>query len=143
MMEFSNLLGKAKRSSLYNTALWHEALEKFNLILAPYAPHLAEELWKTAGHPNSVHLESFPVFDESKIVKDVFELVIQVNGKLRGKVEAPFGISQEAAIALAKTVPAIHVLIADKPITKEIYVSGKLVNIVAATVNILSTGELS
>ncbi len=130
MMEFSNFLGKAKRSSVYNSASWHEALEKFNLILAPYAPHLAEELWKASGHSGSVHLESFPAFDESKIVKDVFELVIQVSGKLRGKVEAPFGISQEAAIALAKTVPSIHALIDGKETIKEIYVPGRLVNIV-------------
>jgi leucyl-tRNA synthetase len=130
MMEFSNFLGKAKRSSLYDSPLWQEALEKFNLIIAPYAPHLAEELWTLRGHAGSVHLESFPAFDEAKIVKDVFELVIQVSGKLRGKVEAPFGISQNAAIDLAKSVPSIHALIDGRETIKEIYVPGRLVNIV-------------
>ncbi len=130
MMEFSNFLGKARRSSLYGTALWQEALEKFNLILAPYAPHLAEELWAVTGHSSSVHLEAFPGFDESKIVKEVFELVIQVSGKLRGRVEAPNGISQTDAIALAKTVSSVAALVDGKEIIKEIYVPGKLVNIV-------------
>ena len=130
MMEFSNFLGKARRSSQYNSSLWHETLHHFNIMLAPYAPHLAEELWALSGHSSSVHLELFPAFDESKIVKDVFELVIQVSGKLRGRVEAPFGILQAQAIALAKTVPTIHALVDGKEVIKEIYVPGKLVNIV-------------
>ena len=130
MMELSNFLGKTRRSSLYGSALWNETLHKFNLMLAPYAPHLAEELWAMAGHTSSVHLELFPEFDESKIVKEVFELVIQVSGKLRGRVEAPNGISQTDAIALAKTVSSVVAMIDGKEIIKEIYVPGKLVNIV-------------
>jgi leucyl-tRNA synthetase len=130
MMEFSNFLGKARRSSLFGSQTWNDALHKFNLMLAPYAPHLAEELWSVTGHSGSVHVEEFPAFDESKIVKESFELVIQISGKLRGKVQAPFGISQIDAIALAKTVPSIEALVQGKEIIKEIYVPGKLVNIV-------------
>ncbi len=130
MMELSNFLGKAKRSSLYGTAGWTDALHSFNLMLAPYAPHIAEEIWNRTGHTNSVHMQSYPNIDESKLVKNSFELVVQVSGKLRGRVTAPSGIGSADAIALAKTLEIVQGYIADKEIIKEIYVPGKLVNIV-------------
>jgi leucyl-tRNA synthetase len=130
MMELSNFLGKAKRSSLYGTAAWNDALHKFNLMLAPYAPHIAEEIWNRTGHESSVHAQSYPSVDESKLVRNSFELVVQVSGKLRGRVTAPSGIGSEDALALAKTLEIVQGYIAGKEIVKEIYVPGKLVNIV-------------
>ena len=130
MMELSNFLGKAKRSTLYATAAWNDALHKFNLMLAPYAPHISEEIWHRMGHTDSVHLQPYPNVDESKLVKDSFELVVQVSGKLRGRVDAPTQISSEHAIALAKSLEIVQGYIAGKEIVKEIYVPGKLVNIV-------------
>ena len=130
MMELSNFLGKAKRSTLYATAAWNDALHKFNLMLAPYAPHISEEIWHRTGHTDSVHLQPYPHVDESKLVKDSFELVVQVSGKLRGRVDAPTQISSEHAIALAKSLDIVQGYIAGKEIVKQIYVPGKLVNIV-------------
>ena len=98
--------------------------------LAPYAPHLAEELWSRTGQPGSVHAQSYPSIDESKLVKSSFELVVQVSGKLRGRIDAPTNISSADAIALAKSLEIVQGYIAGKEIVKEIYVPGKLVNIV-------------
>jgi leucyl-tRNA synthetase len=130
MMELSNLMGKAKRSSLYGTPAWNDALERFNLMLAPYAPHAAEEIWHRRGNTTSVHLETWREADETKLVKDAFELVVQVNGKLRARVEAPTGISQSDAVALARGLENVKGLVEGKETVKEIYVPGKLVNIV-------------
>ncbi len=130
MMELSNLMGKAKRSSLYGTPIWNEALECFNIMLAPYAPHAAEEIWHRCGHTTSVHLEPWRKASESKLVKDAFELVVQVNGKLRARTEAPTGISQADAVALARGLEHVRNLVEGKETIKEIYVPGKLVNIV-------------
>jgi leucyl-tRNA synthetase len=130
MMELTNLLGKAKRSSLGSTPEFSNALRVLNLMLAPYAPHLAEEIWHRTGHVSSVHLESWPAFDASKLTRDTFELVVQVSGKLRGKVDAPVGVSQADALALARGIPNVQSFIHGKDVVKEIYVPGKLVNIV-------------
>jgi leucyl-tRNA synthetase len=130
MMEFSNFLGKAKRSSLYGSPAWKETLHKFNLMLSPYAPHLAEELWSRAGHADSVHTQTYPGVDSSKLTRDSFELVVQVNGKLRARTDAPTGISNAEAIALARGLENVRMHVEGKETIKEIYVPGKLVNIV-------------
>jgi leucyl-tRNA synthetase len=130
MMELTNAMGKAKRSSLHGTPDWNAALRAFNLMLAPYAPHLAEEIWARTGHDTSVHLETWPKFDASKLSRDTFELVVQVSGKLRGKIDAPIGITQAEAIGLARDIPNVMTYVDGKELVKEIYVPGKLVNIV-------------
>ncbi len=130
MMELTNVMGKVKRSSLYGTPEWNAALHVFNLMLAPYAPHLAEELWARTGHECSVHLETWPKFDASKLSRDTFELVVQVSGKLRGKIDAPIGITQAEAISLARGISNVMTYVDGKELVKEIYVPGKLVNIV-------------
>ena len=130
MMELTNTLAKARRSSVYGTPEWNETLRILNLMLAPYAPHMAEELWARTGHTSSVHLETWPKFDASKIVRDTFELVVQVSGKVRGKIEAPVGASQADLIALARGIPNVAAFVDGNEVIKEIYVPGKLLNIV-------------
>jgi leucyl-tRNA synthetase len=130
MMEFSNFLGKAKRSAIYGSSAWDKALHSFNLMLAPYAPHIAEEIWHLSGHADSVHTQRYPAVDISKLSKSNFELVVQVNGKLRARVDAPTGINQADAIALARGLENVSAHVQGKETVKEIYVPGKLVNIV-------------
>ena len=130
MMELSNFLGKAKRSSLFGTPEWNWALETFNTMLAPYAPHISEEIWCNTGHTQSVHLESWRTFDLAKLVKDSFELVVQVNGKMRGKTDAPSNISSADAIALARGLESIRGHVEGKETIKEIYIEQRLVNLV-------------
>jgi leucyl-tRNA synthetase len=130
MMELTNTLAKARRSSVYGTPEWYETLRVLNLMMAPYAPHMAEELWARTGHTTSVHLETWPKFDASKIVRNTFELVVQVSGKVRGKIETPVGASQADVIALARGIANVASFVDGKEIVKEIYIPGKLLNIV-------------
>ncbi len=104
--------------------------EHFLQLLAPFAPHIAEELWKNLGHSTSVHLASWPAFNPAKLQKQELTIVVQVNGKMRGEFRADPEITQETAIHMAKSVPEVVKWIENKEVKKEIYVKGRLVNIV-------------
>ena len=106
------------------------AFEKLLTILAPFAPHLAEELWNGLGNKKSIHLESWPSFDAALAKDDQIELVIQVNGKLRGTIEVAADIEEKEAIELAKKAEKVQKWLEGKEVKKEIFVPGKLVNLV-------------
>jgi leucyl-tRNA synthetase len=109
---------------------WSEALRKFALVLAPFAPHHAEEIWDGLGEAYSVHEQGWPGYDESLIKTEEITLVIQVNGKLRDRIEVPSDISEEAAKELALSSEKVRPHVEGKEIRKSIYVPGRLVNIV-------------
>ena len=129
MMELTNNLGKMKRSALYASDEWKNALHLLNLMIAPYAPHIAEELWNRTGHTTSVHTESWPTYDTSKIVRDTLTIAVQVNGKLRGQVEVSADADKETILQTAKAEPNVAKHLTGE-IVREIMVPGKLVNIV-------------
>jgi leucyl-tRNA synthetase len=106
-------------------------LEPFVLLLAPYAPHLAEELWEKVGHSQSLAYEPWPKFEPSLLKEDTVTIVLQVNGKLRDRVEAPTQISQKDLEALALANDRVKDHLAGKQVKKVVVVPGKLVNIVA------------
>ena len=99
-------------------------------LVQPYAPHVAEELWQRLGHTTPSYSEPWPAADPALLTSDSFELVLQVNGKVRDRVEAAVGISQAEAIALAKASEKVQAHLAGVTIRKEIVVPGKLVNLV-------------
>ncbi|MDH5597239.1 MAG: leucine--tRNA ligase [Candidatus Peregrinibacteria bacterium] len=105
-------------------------MKTFTLLLAPYAPHLAEELWEMLGEKDTLSYEAWPKYDEALTVDNTFELVFSVNGKVRGKKEVAKDITQEEAIAAAQEDENVIRNIEGKEVVKEIYVPGKLVNIV-------------
>ena len=123
MMILANEVMKAK---VVNKPL----MEKFILILAPFAPHMAEEAWELLDHEKTLTHEPWPTFDPKLVIDDSFQLVFSVNGKVRGKKEVPMDISKEEAIALALVDENIIRNTEGKEIIKKIYVPGKLVNIV-------------
>ncbi len=123
MMIFVNEIFKEEK--LYR-ALW----EPFVLILCPYAPHLAEELWEELGNPAPASLAAWPTYSEELTHDDEVTVVVQVNGKLRAKMELPAGSAPEQLIEGAKAIPRIQELLDGKQIVKEITVPDKLVNIV-------------
>lgn len=123
MMIFANEMQKLKKIPKF-------AMEKLVLILAPFAPHLCEEVWEKLGHKESLSYEPWPSFNPDLVVDDAFELVFSVNGKVRGKKEVPVDISEEDAIKEALADTAVQRNIEGKEVVKKIYVSGKLVNIV-------------
>ena len=101
----------------------------FTLLLAPYAPHLCEEIWQSLGNKKSVSLEKWPTFDPALLVEDTITLAVQVNGKTRGTFEVDTNISKEDFMALVKADEKISKYLVGT-IVKEIYVPGKICNFV-------------
>ncbi len=107
-----------------------EAIEKLVILFAPFAPHITEELWSATGKKGSVHMQKWPKYNPAFIKEEKITLIIQVNGKVRGKIEAKTGITEEKAKKLAMAEQRIKELIAGKEIKKIIFVPDKLINIV-------------
>ena len=107
-----------------------KTIKRFLKLLAPFAPHLSEELWHQLGGKKSVHLEKWPRYDKNLIKEETFELVIQINGKTRDKILANSGISQKEAEKEALFSDRIKILITGKEIKKVIFVADKLINFV-------------
>ncbi len=108
-----------------------EYMEGFVKLIAPIAPHMAEELWQILGHKDTITYMAWPDYDESKLVEDTVEVVVQVNGKLRQKLSVAADISKDDLEKLALADEKVQNVTADKTIRKVIVVPGKLVNIVA------------
>jgi len=123
MMEFTNYFLKQETRP-------RAAMEKFVLILSPFAPHIAEELWQIFGHNDTLSFEQWPKFDESMILEDSTEIPVQINGKLRSRIQVPTGADREFLGKAAKADERIAKLIEEKTIVKEIIVTGRLVNLV-------------
>ncbi|MHA1215784.1 MAG: leucine--tRNA ligase [Candidatus Thorarchaeota archaeon] len=130
LMEFNNYLVKAKQTPVAQTDAWHESIRTLILLLAPTAPHIAEELWQRIGEPYSVHNQTWPVLDEAAAADETVTLVVQVNGKLRERLPVPVGISEQDAQELAFASPRIQRHTANRKVIKIIYVPDKLMNIV-------------
>ena len=130
MMELSNHLNRVWAESSVDPDTWRECVEKFLLMLAPIAPHLSEELWERTGRQYSIHQQSFPTWDDALAAEDTITLVVQVNGKVRDRLEVPVDIEEEAAQQLAMASPRIKSYTDGKSVAKTVYVPGRLVNLV-------------
>ena len=130
LMELTNHLNRVWAEGSVDGATWGECVEKLLLMLAPMAPHLTEELWERTGRPYSIHQQPFPGWDEELAADEVFTLVVQVNGKVRDKLEVPVGIPEAEAQELALASPRVQGFLDGKLINKTVYVPGRLVNVV-------------
>jgi len=130
LMEFNNYLAKARETPVYGSEAWDEAIRTLILLLAPPCPHITEELWTRIGGEYSVHQQAWPEWNEQLAADEVITLVVQVNGKLRDRLEVPVGLSEERAKELALASPGAQRHAAGKEIVKVIYAQGRLVNIV-------------
>ncbi|ACO46364.1 leucine--tRNA ligase [Deinococcus deserti] len=130
LMELTNILVKAKRSPVASTAAWDEALGIFNLMLAPIAPHIAEEIWAGRNQEGSVHTHVWPAVDEAAAVRDTVTIGVQVSGKVRGEVSISKTATQDQALEAARTNADVARFIEGKQVVKEIYVPGRIINIV-------------
>ncbi|HTW94416.1 MAG TPA: class I tRNA ligase family protein, partial [Tepidisphaeraceae bacterium] len=119
-----------KNSMTALTAVPHQLAEIFILLLSPFAPHIAEEMWQRIGHPKTLAHHAWPVADESKLVAPTIEIPVQVNGKLRGKVVVGTDAREEQVLAAAAAAEGVKPWLEGKQIVKRIYVSGKLANFV-------------
>ena len=123
MMIFVNAIYKADSCP-------KEFAEGFIRVLSPIAPHICEEIWEIFGHTETIAFESWPTYDEAKCVDDEVEIAVQINGKVREKLVIAAEATQEEALAAAKGLEKIAEAISGMTIVKELYVKGRLVNIV-------------
>jgi len=123
MMEFTNAFTTVETRP-------RAAMEPFVLLLAPFAPHIAEELWNILGKTDSLAYAAWPAYDEAKLVESEIEIPVQVNGKVRAKLRIPPDATKEAIQALAEADPQVQTHLAGKPVVKIVVVPGKMVNFV-------------
>ena len=123
MMEYTNHLTPMATKS-------REALEPFVLLLAPYAPHLAEEMWSLLGHNTTLAYAPWPIADKTLLVADTIEIPVQIAGKVRARISVPPGLTHDALQAAALADPKIQAQLAGKTIKKAIIVLDKMVNLV-------------
>jgi leucyl-tRNA synthetase len=130
LMELANEAGSFKPSSEEDWGTLRFALETLLLLLSPFSPHIAEELWEALGNAPSVSEEAWPAWDEEMAKAQEIELVIQVNGKVRSRMTVQAGLPEEELKELALNDPKVKELKGEKPVKKLFAVQGKLVNIV-------------
>jgi len=106
------------------------AMETFVLVLAPFAPHIAEELWRLLGHEDTLAYEPWPEFDDALLREDTVEIPVQINGKLRGRIKVPAAAAGEQLAAAARGDPRVAKRLAGKTIVKEVVVPGRMVSFV-------------
>ena len=130
LMELNNTMLKAKDTPVYGTPAWDEAVEALLLLLAPACPHIAEELWARTGRPYSIHQQPWPTWDEAVAAEEMITLPVQVNGKVRDRIEVAVDVDEETACSLALETEGAQRHVAGKQVVKVIVVPGRLVNIV-------------
>ena len=131
LMELSNTMNAAWADGGITSDAWSEAVESLLVLLAPMAPHVTEELWERTGRPFSIHDRLLPEWDPALAADETVTLVVQVNGRLRDRIELPVPLTEEDASAAALDSPRVQTHTAGKNVVKVVYVPGKLVNIVA------------
>ena len=129
IMELVNEMYKYKEGTI-NQGLFKAAIENLVLVLSPFTPHICEEMWEHLGHDTFIYSGAWPVCDESALVRDAIEIVVQINGKVKEKMDIPAGLGKDELEKLAMENEKVQKLTSGKNVVKVIAVPGKLVNIV-------------
>jgi leucyl-tRNA synthetase len=131
LMEYTNYLTRLRESGEpIDDAAWREAQVSMVLMLAPSAPHIAEELWERIGRPYSVHTQRWPAFDPALAAEDEVEVPVQVNGKVRDRLMLPLDAPEEVARERALASAAVQSHVGGKEIARLVYVPNRLINVV-------------
>jgi leucyl-tRNA synthetase len=130
LMEYVNALYRVRAPEVERSPAWQEAMDTLVLLLAPSAPHLAEELWHRRGHNTSVHLEAWPGYDPALTVEETVTLVVQVNGKVRDRIDVLVDLPEDEVRALALARPRVQQFLQGKQPRNVVVVPRRLVNVV-------------
>jgi leucyl-tRNA synthetase len=130
LMECNNALIKQQNEPVARSAAYRKTLETMMQLLAPMAPHITEELWHLTGHSGSIHQTDWPGYDEALTQDETFTLVVQVDGKVRERIEVPTDISEAEVRQLVVNNPRVVSFIGDATVRNIIYIPGRLVNVV-------------
>ena len=130
LMKLRNAMNSALGEHNVDPEAWREALSILTLLLAPIAPHVTEEVWRFLGHTGSVHLQPWPVADEDLAAEEVVTMVVQVNGKVRARLQVPVDISESDALEMALVTPNVERHVAGTPIRRVVDRRPGLLNLV-------------
>jgi len=129
LMQATNELYKLKATEGFSKD-WEQDLAKITQLLAPFAPHITEEIWHDLGQKDSVHVSPWPVHDQKYLQKDTITIVVQVNGKVRANISVPTGADEQTVVEAAKAAPKVAEYLKENEARKTIYVPHRLVNFV-------------
>ncbi len=115
---------------LHHLPVMKESLTILSLVLAPFAPHIAEELWQAIGYQGSVHRQPWPQYDQAALVRDMVTVVVQVSGKIRDRIEIPVGLTQAEVEELVLGLERVQAILAGRKVQKVVWVPDKLINLV-------------
>jgi leucyl-tRNA synthetase len=130
LMELRNALLAAQRAANVHVETWSEAVDSLLLLIAPVSPHITEELWSFRGHPYSIHQQAWPAWDAEAAREEIISLIIQVDGKMRDKIDVPAETGDDELRAIALASEKIQKWLDGRSPRQVIVVHGKLVNIV-------------
>lgn len=130
MMEFTNSLSKYLTFDVKNPEFLKDVISDYIRLLAPFAPHFTEEMWEALGNSDSIFNEKWPIFDEKALLRDEVEIAIQINGKIKAKINIPTGMTEAEIEAASINDDDVKAAIGDKTVAKIIVIKGRLVNIV-------------
>jgi leucyl-tRNA synthetase len=125
-----NEISRVRQAGTVSAEAWNEAVDIYLRMLAPVAPHIAEEMWSRLGKPYSIHTQAWPEVDEEAAREDEITLVVQVNGKVRDRITLPAGVSEENARAAALASEQVQRHLEGRDPRQVIYVPGRLINVV-------------
>jgi leucyl-tRNA synthetase len=132
LMELTTAIARARDDGLAGTDAYQGAVDTLLLLLAPAAPHIAEELWERRGRPYSIHQQAWPVADEGLAAADLIELPVQVDGKLRDRLLVAPDTSQADIERLALASARVQAHLDGRPPARVVHIPGRLVNVVTA-----------
>lgn len=130
LMEYVNVLVERQRSGAWRTATFHRSLETLLVLLAPGAPHVAEELWQRTGHKGSLQRQPWPAWDPELARDELAEVAVQVDGRLRAVISVAADAGKDEVVALAKAQAVIQPHLAGREIVKVVFVPGRILNLV-------------
>ena len=130
LMEYVNDLYQLRERGATASPVWNEALRSLALLLAPSAPHLAEEVWERLGQSFSIHQQPWPEYDPALVVENTVEMAVQINGKVRDRIDTAVDAAEDEVVKQAMASARVREAVGDKEIRKVIYVPGRILNIV-------------
>ena len=132
LMEYTTQISEQHRQGQVSVNVWTTALDNLLIMMSPIVPHLTEELWESIGNSFSIHKQEWPKYDSDLATHEEITLVVQVNGKLRDRIQAPAELEEEGAKQMAFSSEKVEGYLQGKEIKKIIYIKGRLINIVAS-----------
>ena len=132
LMEYTTQISEQHRQGQVSVNVWTTALDNLLIMMSPIVPHLTEELWESIGNSFSIHKQEWPRYDSDLATHEEITLVVQVNGKLRDRIQAPAELEEEGAKQMAFSSEKVEGYLQGKEIKKIIYIKGRLINIVTS-----------